>query len=54
MVIGEEAYDIIKNLLFLREKKPYLMEQMKRAHEEGILIMRPLFIDFPVMTKHMM
>lgn len=45
---GEEAYDIIKNLLFLREKiKPYLMEQMKRAHEEGIPIMRPLFIDFP-------
>jgi len=45
---GEEAYRIIKELLFLRERiKPYIMEQMKRAHEEGIPIMRPLFFDFP-------
>jgi len=45
---GEEAYEIIKELLFLRERlKPYIAEGMKRAHEEGIPLMRPLFFDFP-------
>lgn len=45
---GEEAYEIIKELLFLREKlKPYIMAQMKKAHETGIPVMRPLFFDFP-------
>jgi len=45
---GKEAYRIIKDLLFLRERiKPYIMEQMRKAHEEGIPIMRPLFFDFP-------
>jgi len=45
---GERAYDIIKELLFLRERiKPYIVEQMKRAHEESIPLMRPLFFDFP-------
>jgi len=27
--------------------KIYIVEQMKRAHEEGTPIMRPLFFDFP-------
>ncbi|MEM4528662.1 MAG: glycoside hydrolase family 31 protein, partial [Desulfurococcaceae archaeon] len=27
--------------------KPYILEQAKRASEEGIPIMRPLFYDFP-------
>jgi alpha-D-xyloside xylohydrolase len=45
---GEEAYGILKRLLFLRERiKQYLMEQMRKAHEEGVPIMRPLFFDFP-------
>jgi alpha-D-xyloside xylohydrolase len=45
---GEEAYEIIKELLFLRERlKPYIMEQMKGAHENGTPPMRPLFFDFP-------
>lgn len=45
---GEEAYEIIKELLFLREKmKPYILKHMKRAHEEGIPVMRPIFFDFP-------
>ena len=45
---GEEAYEIIKELLFLREKmKPYILKQMEIAHEEGIPVMRPLFFDFP-------
>jgi alpha-D-xyloside xylohydrolase len=45
---GEQAYHIIKELLFLRERlRPYIMEQMKLAHENGIPPMRPLFFDFP-------
>ncbi|HSV32323.1 MAG TPA: TIM-barrel domain-containing protein [Atribacteraceae bacterium] len=45
---GEKAYEIIKKLLFLRERiKPYIMQQMRRAHEDGTPVMRPLFFDFP-------
>jgi len=45
---GEEAYEIIKELLFLRERlKPYILEGMKRAHEDGIPFIQPLFFDFP-------
>ncbi|MEA3346300.1 MAG: glycoside hydrolase family 31 protein [Chloroflexota bacterium] len=45
---GDEAYEIIKELLFLRERlRPYVMEQMSLAHEKGIPPMRPLFFDFP-------
>jgi alpha-D-xyloside xylohydrolase len=45
---GEEAYAIIKDLLFLRERlRPYIMAQMNLAHEKGIPPMRPLFFDFP-------
>jgi len=45
---GDEAYEIIKDLLFLRERlRPYIMEQMQITHEKGIPPMRPLFFDFP-------
>jgi len=45
---GKEAYEIIKELLFLREKmKPYIIKHMKKAHETGVPMMRPLFFDFP-------
>jgi alpha-D-xyloside xylohydrolase len=45
---GEEAYAIIKDLLFLRERlRPYILAQMQLAHERGIPPMRPLFFDFP-------
>lgn len=45
---GEEAYQIISRLLFIRERmKPYIMQQMKLAHETGMPPMRPLFVDFP-------
>ncbi len=45
---GDEAYAIIKDLLFLRERlRPYTLEQMQLAHEKGIPPMRPLFFDFP-------
>jgi alpha-D-xyloside xylohydrolase len=45
---GEKAYEIIKNLLFLREKlKPYLRELNQAAHQRGTPPMRPLYFDFP-------
>jgi len=45
---GDEAYGIIRNLLFLREKlKPYIMEQMRICSEKGIPPMRPVFFDYP-------
>lgn len=44
---GEEAYAIIREVLFLRERlRPYIMAQMKVAHERGVPPMRPLFFDF--------
>jgi alpha-D-xyloside xylohydrolase len=44
---GEEAYAIIKDLLFLREQlRPYIMQQMRIAQEQGLPPMRPLFCDF--------
>ncbi|MEW5814720.1 MAG: TIM-barrel domain-containing protein, partial [Spirochaetota bacterium] len=45
---GEEAFVVIKDLLFTRESlRPYIREQMKRAHQAGTPPMRPLFFDFP-------
>jgi alpha-D-xyloside xylohydrolase len=45
---GPEAYAIITELLFLRERlRPYILEQMHLAHEKGTPPMRPLFFDFP-------
>jgi alpha-D-xyloside xylohydrolase len=45
---GEQVYGIVRELLFLRERlRPYLMEQMRAAHERGVPPMRPLFFDFP-------
>jgi alpha-D-xyloside xylohydrolase len=44
---GEEAYEILRELLFLRERlRPYLMAQMRLARRRGIPPMRPLFVDF--------
>jgi alpha-D-xyloside xylohydrolase len=45
---GDEAYDIIRDLLFLRQRlKPYILAQMAAAAETGAPPMRPLFFDFP-------
>ncbi len=45
---GEEAYSILKEYLLLRERmRPYIMRQMRLAHEKGMPPMRPLFVDFP-------
>jgi alpha-D-xyloside xylohydrolase len=45
---GDEAYEHIRDVLALRERiRPYLEVQMRRAHEDGLPPMRPLFVDFP-------
>ena len=45
---GETAYEIIRRLMFLRERlRPYVMEQMRIAHTSGLPPMRPLFLSFP-------
>jgi len=45
---GEEAYEICKTYLQIRENmKPYIKELMRDANEKGTPVMRPLFYDFP-------
>jgi alpha-D-xyloside xylohydrolase len=45
---GEQAYSIISEYLFLRERlRPYIMEQMRLAQTHLRPVMRPLFFDFP-------
>jgi alpha-D-xyloside xylohydrolase len=45
---GEEVYELIVPQLRLRERlKPYVLEQMRTAHERGLPPMRPLFLEFP-------
>jgi alpha-D-xyloside xylohydrolase len=44
---GDEVYGILRDYLFLRERlRPYIMEQMEKAHKKGLPPMRPLFVDF--------
>ena len=44
---GDEVYGMLKELLLLRERLlPYIMDQMRQAHENGTPPMRPLFFDF--------
>jgi len=45
---GDEAYNVMKKYLFLRERlRPYIKEQMALTASEGVPVMRPLFYDFP-------
>ena len=45
---GEENFEILKNLILLRERlRPYIEEQMKIASEKGYPVMRPMFFDYP-------
>lgn len=49
---GEEIYKMCRHYMFLRERmRPYLKKQMKRAHEQGTPVMRPLFYDYPEDSK---
>ena len=44
---GKTAYEILRDLLFLRERlRPYIHEQMQVASQRGLPPMRPLFVDF--------
>lgn len=45
---GEEAYEIFKKYMFIRESlKPYIAKTMEEAHKKGTPVIRPLFYDFP-------
>ncbi len=45
---GEEAYDLIREQLALRERlRPYVLAQMATASATGIPPMRALFLEFP-------
>jgi alpha-D-xyloside xylohydrolase len=45
---GEEALECISAMLSLRVRlRPYIMTQMRTAHEAGVPPMRPLFVGFP-------
>jgi alpha-D-xyloside xylohydrolase len=45
---GQDAYEHITEVMFVRERlRPYIMTQMRVAHESGVPPMRPLFVDFP-------
>ncbi len=44
---GDEAYEIMRDYIFLRERiKPYVKALMQEAHEIGTPPMRPLFYDY--------
>lgn len=45
---GEEAYRIMAHYLHVRERlRPYILQQMACASQDGTPMMRPLFFDFP-------
>lgn len=45
---GDEAYEILKKYLFIREQlKDYIRGLMKEAHEKGTPVMRTCFYEFP-------
>ena len=45
---GEEAYEIFKKYMFIREElKPYIRKIMEEAHVKGTPVIRPLFYDYP-------
>jgi alpha-D-xyloside xylohydrolase len=44
---GDRNYDILKDLLLLREKlRPYIHKYMDMASENGTPVMRPMFFDY--------
>ena len=44
---GERNFEILKNLVFLRERlRPYIERHMEIASRKGYPVMRPMFFDF--------
>ncbi|MDO4337178.1 MAG: alpha-xylosidase [Eubacteriales bacterium] len=47
-LFDEEACDVLRKFVKLKcSLMPYLYRQAVRAHEEGIPMMRPMFVEFP-------
>jgi alpha-D-xyloside xylohydrolase len=45
---GDDVYQILRQWLGLRERlRPYIMDTMRVAHEQGVPVMRPLFLNYP-------
>jgi alpha-D-xyloside xylohydrolase len=45
---GDDVYEVLRQWLALRERlRPYVMDAMRAAHEEGLPPMRPLFLNYP-------
>lgn len=45
---GEENFEILKELVFLRDRlRPYIEKHMKIASEKGYPVMRPMFFEYP-------
>lgn len=45
---GDDVYEILARYLHLRERmRPYVRELMRRAHEHGDPVLRPLFYGHP-------
>lgn len=45
---GEEVYETLKDLIFLRERlRPYIEKYMDEASESGVSILRPMFLEYP-------
>lgn len=45
---GPQMQEMLSKFIRLRESiRPYVRAQMKKAHEDGTPVMRPLFFDFP-------
>ena len=45
---GDENFEILKDLIFLRERlRPYISNQMAIASEKGYPVMRPMFFEYP-------
>lgn len=45
---GEENFETIKELVFLRERlRPYIEKQMEIASQKGYPIMRPMYFEYP-------
>ena len=45
---GERNFEIIKNILAIREKlRPYIQKQFDIASEKGYPVIRPMFFEYP-------